>query len=104
MKTTNIPAGSQRLSNVGLVWQEVITNGAGTFRANFQSTIRVRAIAQTTVTIDGVLAITLEVGETEYVNVGTGLGGDGLSTIEVVIAGTANVQIAKDIESGRRSR
>jgi hypothetical protein len=104
MKTTNIPSGAQRFSNAGLVWKEEITGGAGSFRAKFQQTIRVHAIALTTVTLDGELAITLEVGETEYINVGTGKGGDDRSTVEVVIAGTANVQIAKDVESGRRTR
>lgn len=104
MKTTNIPAGSQRTSNVGLVWEEKITGGSGSFRARFQQTIRVHAVAQSTVSLDGMLSITLEAGETEYINAGTGLAGDGRSTVEVTITGTANVQLARDEETGRRTR
>lgn len=103
MKTTNIPAGTQRMSNSGLVWEEKITDGAGSFRAKFQQTIRVSAVEPTTVTIDGILSATLQAGEVEYFNVGTGQTDD-LSTVEVVIAGRANVQLARDVEAGRRVR
>lgn len=104
MKTTNIPSGAQRFASAGLVWKEEITGGAGKFRAKFQQTVRVHAIAQTTVNLDGELCITLEAGETEYINVGTGKGGDERSTVEVDVVGTANVQLAKDVETGRRTR
>lgn len=104
MKTTNIPSGAQRQSNAGLVWQEKITNSDGSFRARFQQTVRVHAIGKTTISLDGELAITLQAGETEYINVGTGVGGDDRSTVEVTVAGHANVQLAKDVESGRRTR
>lgn len=103
MKMTDLPSGSTRSSESGLVWEEKITAGAGAFKAKFQQTVRVHAIALSTVSLDGVLAITLEVGETEYINVGTGQT-DGLSTIDVTITGSANVQLAKDTESGRRTR
>jgi len=75
MNTTNIPAGSHRDSNVGLVWEEVL-NGAGglTFEVPMQGTIRVSAGADLAVTIGGVLAATLRSGEVEYFNVGTGVG------------------------------
>ena len=104
MKTTNLPAGSARISLVGLVWEEIITAGAGTFRARFQQSFRVSATAGVTVIIDGVLAMTLQAGEVEVFCVGTGKADDKRSTVEVVITGTANVQLAKDIETGRRTR
>ena len=104
MKTTNIPAGSQRMSSVGLVWEEVITGGADTFRVKFQQSFRVSATLATTVTIDGVLAMTMQAGEVEIFCAGTGAGSDDRSTVEVIIAGGANVQVAKDIETGRRTR
>jgi hypothetical protein len=104
MKTTNIPAGSQRVSQVGLVWEEKVAGGAVKFRAKMQSTVRVHAIAQTTVSLDGVAAITLEIGETEYINVGSGKGGDSRSTVEVDVVGSANVSIAREEETGRRER
>jgi len=103
MKTTNIPAGSQRMSQVGLVWQEVITGGTGTFKVKFQQSFRVSATAAATVTIDGELAMTMQSGEVEIFCAGTG-SADDRSTVEVVITGGANVQVAKDIETGRRTR
>lgn len=106
MKTTNIPAGSQRNSNVGLVWQEKITNSGGTFQVNFQQTIRVSSVdGGTIVKIDGVLAATLQKGEVEYFNAGTGQKDDNKSTVTIEISGgNAHVQLAKDIETGRRTR
>lgn len=105
MKTTNIPSGAQRISNVGLQWEEKITNGTGTLHLPAQSTIRVRATGATTVTIDGVLAMTMSAGEIEYFNVGYGTPGDGISTVKVDIAGAAAfVQVASEFDPGRRTR
>jgi len=103
MKASNIPAGSQRNSDVGLVWEEVITNGSGTFKVITQQTFRVSAIAATTVTVDGKLAMTMQAGEVAIFCAGSGES-NGRTTIEVVIAGTAHVQTAKEIETGRRTR
>lgn len=100
-----MPAGSQRFSNVGLRWVEELSGDQGTFRVNFQTTIRVRATGATTVTIDGVLAMTMSSGEIEYFNVGAGAPGDDRSTVEVTIGGAnAFVQIAEDKDPGRRTR
>ena len=63
MKTTNLPSGAQRFSNVGLQWVEVLTNAMGTIEVPIQGTIRVRATGATTVTIGGVLAMTMSTGE-----------------------------------------
>lgn len=106
MKTTNLPSGAQRIANVGLVWEEKITNGTGTLYVQQQGTIRVRATGATTVTIAGVLAATMSAGEIEYFNVGAGLGQDGKAPVEVIIgAAAAFVQVAKENErDGRRSR
>ena len=105
MKTTNLSAGSQRISTVGLTWEEILTGAQGTFRVPFQTTFRVRAAGATTVTIDGVLAMTMASGEIEYFNSGAGLAGDDRSTIEIIIAGAnAFVQVAKDKDPGRRNR
>lgn len=105
MKTTNLPAGSQRISNVGLRWTEVLSNAQGTISVPMQSTIRVRATGATTVTIAGQLAMTMASGEIEYFNSGTGEPGDKSPKIEVIIGGAAAfVQIAKDNETGRHSR
>ena len=104
MKSTNLPSGAQRTAEVGLVWEEVLTAGAGTFEVQVQGSIRVRAIALSTVTIAGILAMTLEAGETEILNVGSGLSADQKTTVTVVVAGSANVQVALDNERGRRTK
>lgn len=106
MKTTNLPSGAQRIANVGLVWEEKITNGTGDLRVHQQGTVRVRATGATTVTIAGVLAATMSAGEIEYFNVGAGQGDDSRAPVEVSIGGaSAFVQVAKEIErDGRRSR
>jgi len=104
LKTTNMPAGSQRQSEVGLSWIEVLTGAQGTIQVPIQGTIRVRATGATTVTIGGILAMTMSAGEIERINVGTGPA-DGKSFVSVIIAGAnAFVQVAKEIEKGRHER
>lgn len=104
MKTTNMPSGAQRNADVGLQWIEVLTNLTGTIEVPIQGTIRVRATGATTVTIGGVLAMTMSTGEIENFNVGTGPA-DGKSFISVVIAGAAAyVQVANEKEQGRHQR
>jgi hypothetical protein len=105
MKTTNLPAGSQRFSNVGLKWIEELSGAQGTFKVPMQATIRVRATGATTVTIAGDLAMTMAAGEIEYFNSGTGEPGDKSPKIEIIIGGAnAFVQVAKENETGRHSR
>ena len=105
MKSVNIPSGALRHVHVGLVYQEIY-NGAGgtTFIAPFQSTIRVSAAANVTVTLDGVLACTLRAGEVELFNVGAG-NVPGASTVTVVIGpGDARVQLAQESDfAGRKN-
>lgn len=106
MRYANLPSGAAREVEVGLVWREVYNGAGGTsFRVKIQSTIRVSAAASVAVTIDGVLAITLRAGEVERINVGAGAAGDERSTVLVEIGpGDARVQLAEDIDPGRRSR
>jgi hypothetical protein len=104
MRTTNLPAGSQRTSNVGLVWKEVLTGAAGTVLVQQQGTVRVSCVTACTVTIDGMLSMTMQAGEVEYFNVGAGQASNITRQSELVIAGgTANVQVALDVERGRRT-
>jgi hypothetical protein len=104
MKTTNLPSGAQRNTDVGLPWVEVLTNATGTIQVPLQGTIRVRATGATTVTVGGVLAMTMSSGEIERINVGTGPA-DAKSFVSVVIAGAAAfVQVAKENETGRHER
>lgn len=104
MKPTNMPSGAQRNADVGLAWVEVLTNAMGTIEVPIQGTIRVRATGATTITVGGILAMTMGAGEIERINVGTGPT-DSKSFVTVVIAGAAAfVQVAKEIEKGRHER
>jgi|SRR5687768_8811005 len=107
MNSVNLPTGAQRNVEVGLVWKEIHNGAAGfTFRVPFQTTFRVSAgAADVTVSIDGTLAMTLRAGEVEYFNVGAGASGDNRATVEVVIgAADARVQMAENLDPGRRTR
>jgi len=106
MKPVNNPSGAGRVVEAGLVWQEVY-NGAGGFTIEipYQSTFRVSAAADVTVTLDGVLAMTLRTGEVERFNAGSGTAGDGKVTVTLVIgAGSARLQLAAELDPGRRTR
>ena len=105
MKPVNLPAGSQRNSDVGLLWREVITASSGTISVFPQGSIRVAASADTTVTIGGVLVMTVRAGKDIIINVGMGLGteiSDGRRKVDVVIAGAADVQIAEESDNKAR--
>jgi hypothetical protein len=106
MRSTDIPSGAQRDVNAGHVWEEVITNGQATLELLPQQTFRVHSGAGTTVTIAGVLAMTMPVAdEVEYFNVGTGAKGDGKTRVTVVIGGAnCYVQVARQLERGRFSK
>lgn len=98
MRTSNLANQSIRQSESGHVWEEVITNGAGTIEVLKYSTFRVRAAAAVTVTIDGVLAATMVSGEILVFNVGGGAGTDAANlvpSVPVVITGTSFVQVAR---------
>lgn len=103
MKTTNMPSGAQRNTDVGLVWKEVLSGAAGTIQVPMQGSIRVRAVGATTVTIGGVLAATMIAGEIIIFNAGTGPA-DGKSTVAVIITGAPFVQVAEEVEAGRNQR
>lgn len=99
-----MPSGAQRNVEVGLVWVEKLTNATGTIVVPMQSAIRVRATGATTVTIGGVLSMTMSAGEIERFNAGTGPI-DGKSEVTIVIAGApAFVQVGKEIERSRHER
>jgi hypothetical protein len=104
MRTSNLANQAVRQSEVGHVWEEVITNGSGTIEVPKYSTFRVRAAGAVTVTIDGVLAATMTSGEILLFNAGGGAGtpaADLVPTVTVVITGTAFVQVARN--NDRRS-
>ena len=104
MRWVNIPSGAQRNAETGLVWKEIYNGAAGiTFTCLQQATFRVSAAADVTVTIGGVLAMTMRAGEVERFNAGVGLEGDNRASVTVVIgAGDARVQLALDSDAAAR--
>jgi hypothetical protein len=99
MKSANIPSRSLRSSESGLLWEEKLTNAIGSIEVEPYSTVRVRATGATTVTIDGVLAMTMTSGEIEKICVGGGDPTDNKPSITITIAGAAAfVQVARNTE------
>lgn len=97
MRTSNLASQNLRHAETGLVWEEKLTGATGSIKVAKHSTIRVRASAGTTVTVDGVLAVTMAANEIIVMNVGAGSPG---STQVTVTIGTANawVQVARETD------
>ena len=97
----NVPARAQRNTDIGLVWEEKLTNAQGTIEVKKYSAIRVRAAGATTVTIGGTLAATMSNGEILVFNAGAGVQNDDKRTVTVEIAGaSAFVQVAQEVVPG----
>ena len=99
MRSSNLANQAVRQAEVGHVWEEKISGGAGTLEVNKYASFRVRAVAATTVTIDGVLAATMGAGEILLFNAGGGANTSSANlvpSVTVVIVGTAFVQVARD--------
>lgn len=101
MRTSNLANEAVRHSEVGQVWEERLSGAAGTLKLKPYQTFRVHsASGSVTVTIDGVLAMTLGNGETEYFNAGSGQPdvntGKQATEVVVVITGNAYVQVARE--------
>lgn len=101
----NLPAASQRMSEVGLVWEEKITNATGSIEVPIEHAVRVRAAGATTVTIDGVLAATMVDGEIMIFNTGDGAANDSKKTVTVTIGvAAAFVQVGREVPNKGRRR
>jgi len=103
MKSTNLPSGALRTADVGLVWQEVQTNTNGSLELTPYTTFRVRAVAASTVSINGILAMTMMVNEIAVFNTGDVNPAVGKQTITVTTTGTVYMQVAREIEHRRQS-
>ena len=102
MKTSNIMSENLRQAETGLPWVEQITNSTGTLHLQHAVTFRVRATGATTVTIDGLLAMTMSAGEIVIFNTGHGSPDDTSPYIAVIIGGAnAFVQVAAEVERAR---
>lgn len=102
MKTSNLVTEAVRQSETGQCWEEKLTNTTGSLELRKQTTFRVRATGATTVTIDGVLAMTMSAGEIAVFNTGDGNPDDTKATITVAIAAVAAfVQVSRETYRAR---
>lgn len=98
MRTSNIANEALRHAEVGHVWEEKLTNSTGSIEVLPVASFRVRATGATTVTIDGVLAMTMTSGEIAIFCAGQGNPADSKATVTVTIGGAAAyVQVARDL-------
>lgn len=97
MRTSNLASQNLRHAETGLVWEEKLTGATGSIKVAKHSTIRVRASAGTSVTIDGVLAMTMAANEVAIMNVGAGAPGAAQVTVTIGVA-NAWVQVARDLD------
>jgi len=89
MRTANLASQSARQSDVGKVWEELLSGTTGTVEIPKYHTFRVRA--------DGVLAMTMSSGEIELFNSGGGDQTDTKNTVTVVVAAAgAFLQLARE--------
>src|SRR5688500_15889065 len=97
MRTGNLVTESIRQSESGQTWEEVLTNATGSVEVHRNSTFRVRATGATTVTIDGVLAMTMSAGEIAVFNSGDGDPDATKRTVTIEIGAVAGfVQVARE--------
>ena len=102
MRTANNASETLRHSESGLVWEEVLSGATGSFELRPMQTFRVRATGATTVTIDGVLAMTMSAGEIAIFCAGNGSPDDSKPTVTIAIAAVAAfVQVARDKDRDR---
>ena len=106
MKSANLSTQGVRQSDVGLTWEEKLSNAIGTIQVPQRATFRVRCVTTgTTVTIGGILAATMLANEIMIFNAGAddAAGLDAFSSsgpnplVTVVIAAqNAYVQVARE--------
>ena len=92
MQASNLASRTMRTSESGLVWEEKLSGGQGTLEVFPCQTFRVRSTGAATVTIDGILAMTMSAGEIAIFCAGEGDPTDNKSTVTVLIGG-ANVYL-----------
>lgn len=97
MKVADNITRAGRQTDAGNAWEEKITNAMGTIELPKHTVFRVRASGATTVTVDGILAMTMSANEIALFNSGDGDPDSGKPTVSVVIAGApAWVQAARE--------
>lgn len=96
MKSVNIVTEALRVGESGLTWQELLSGASGTLELDPRTTVRVRAAAGLTVTIEGILAATMISGEVILFNTGDSDPTDAKRTCTFTVSGNAFVQIGRE--------
>ena len=97
MRGSNIPAGNQQFVDTGLVWNELLSNAHTTINVPEYATIRVRAVVNTVVYIDGIVSVSLLAGEIEYFNSGQALLTPLTKTVAFSFTGNVYAQYGREI-------
>lgn len=97
MKSGNLVTQSLRQSDSGQCWEEKMSGAQGSIELPKCTAFRVRATGATTVTVDGVLAMTMSSGEIAVFNTGDGNPDATKSTVTVTVGGAnAFLQVARE--------
>lgn len=99
-RNINLPTGATRTSEVGLVWQEIKSStGLTTFEIAKYSAVRIRSTtAGLTVSLDSLLAATMDSGEILILNVGRGTNSDSKETVTLTVSGNCYMQVGIEID------
>lgn len=99
-RNINLPTGATRTSEVGLVWQEIKSGtGLTTFEVPKYCAVRIRSTtAGLTVSIDSVLAATMDTAEILILNAGRGTNSDTKETVTLTVSGNCYVQVGIEID------
>lgn len=96
-RAINLPTRASRTSEVGLFWREIVSNSAVSIEVPKHSAVRIRAVAATTVTFDGVLSATLAAGEILVFNSGGGSADDTKDTVTLITTGSVFAQLGEEM-------
>jgi hypothetical protein len=99
MRAGNLVTEAERSSDSGQCWEEKLTNATGSIELPRHTPFRVRATGATTVTIDGILAMTMSTGEIAVFNTGDGNPDATKSTVTVAVGAVAGfLQVARETQ------
>jgi hypothetical protein len=99
-RAINITTGATRTSEVGLVYQEIKSgSGLTTFEIPKYCAVRIRSTtAGLTVSLDSLLAATMDSAEILILNVGRGTNSDHKDTVTLTVSGNCYIQLGVEID------
>lgn len=97
MRVGNLLSQASRMSDVGLVWRLLLNSAATTQEVAKYSALYVKAKAACIVTLDGIDAVSLDIGDIITLNVGPGDPTDDKQTVKVEFSGSVICSVADEI-------